>query len=373
VHAADADGDGDIDVLSASLSDDGIAWYENEGGGSFGGQQVITMEAKSARSVYTADVDGDGDLDVLSASGGGKVAWYENEGGGSFGGQQVISTNADGLRSVHAADVDGDGDVDVLSASARDDKIAWYENATSFGQRIFSERLVSTNAEGARSVYAADVDGDGDLDVLSASSSDDKIAWYENTESTLPVELSTFTATASGSTVYLRWETASETNNAGFHVERRAMKATSWTSVGFIEGAGTTNGPQEYQFTDGSLPDGATLVTYRLRQIDTDGSAEYSPEIEVAIAPPSAVGLKANYPNPFTNATTIRYELPSKAPVRLNVYDVRGRRVAALVHEEQPSGAKEITWTPRGLASGVYVLRLRVGDEVRTQKLHLVR
>ena len=80
-------------------------------------------------SVYAADLDGDGDADVLSALYiDDKIAWYENQGGGSFSAQQVITTAADGARSVYAADLDGDGDADVLSASRFDDKIAWYEN-----------------------------------------------------------------------------------------------------------------------------------------------------------------------------------------------------------------------------------------------------
>ncbi|NIQ19659.1 MAG: hypothetical protein GTN95_05560, partial [Gammaproteobacteria bacterium] len=103
------------------------------------------------------------------------------DGLGSFGPQRVITTLADGAHSVFAADVDGDGDPDVLSASFFDDKIAWYENtdgAGSFGP----QQVISTLADGARSVFAADVDGDGDPDVLSASENDDKIAWYENTD-----------------------------------------------------------------------------------------------------------------------------------------------------------------------------------------------
>ena len=182
VFAADVDGDGDLDVLSASVSDDKIAWYENtDGAGSFGGQQVISTAADGARSVFAADVDGDGDLDVLSASADDdKIAWYENtDGAGSFGTQQVISTAADGARSVFAADVDGDGDLDVLSASSVDDKIAWYENTDGAGT-FGAQQVISTAADAAGSVFAADVDGDGDLDVLSASVVDDKIAWYEN-------------------------------------------------------------------------------------------------------------------------------------------------------------------------------------------------
>ncbi|MCX5868059.1 MAG: VCBS repeat-containing protein, partial [Proteobacteria bacterium] len=136
----------------------------------FGPQSVISTAADYAYSVYAADVDGDGDFDVLSASSlDDKIAWYENDGASPPGWtERVISTAADGAHSVYAADVDGDGDMDVLSASVNDDKIAWYENdgASPPG---WTTRTISTGANGAQSVYAADVDGDGDMDALSAS------------------------------------------------------------------------------------------------------------------------------------------------------------------------------------------------------------
>ncbi|WP_421947699.1 HYR domain-containing protein [Phaeodactylibacter xiamenensis] len=179
VFAEDLDGDGDMDVLSASFNDNKIAWYENLGGGNFGPQQVISTIMNGTLSVHAADLDGDGDVDVLSASGyDDKVAWYENLGGGSFGPQQVLTTNANGAISVNASDLDGDGDLDILSASVFDDKIAWFEN---LGGGAFSgEQIIATDADGAYDAYAADLDNDGDVDVLTASGFDDQIAWYEN-------------------------------------------------------------------------------------------------------------------------------------------------------------------------------------------------
>jgi len=182
VITADINGDGDMDVLSASY--DRIAWYENKDGlGDFDFQHIIADgdEIQKAVSVFAADMDGDGDMDVLFASRTNhKIAWYENiDGQGNFGGQQIISIIAYEAESVSAADMDGDGDIDVLSASFNDDKIAWYENMD--GQGSFGEpQIITTNANGAYSVFTADIDNDGDLDVLSASINDDKIAWYEN-------------------------------------------------------------------------------------------------------------------------------------------------------------------------------------------------
>ncbi|KAH8076266.1 hypothetical protein JL721_259 [Aureococcus anophagefferens] len=176
IFAIDVDGDGDVDVLSASVYDDTVAWYENDGSQSFT-ERVITDAADSARSVFAIDVDGDGDVDALSASfNDDTVAWYENDGSQSFA-ERVITTLADAALGVFAIDLDGDGDVDVLSASVYDDTVAWYEND---GSQSFTQRVITTLANGAICVFAIDVDGDGDVDVLSASIDDDTVAWYEN-------------------------------------------------------------------------------------------------------------------------------------------------------------------------------------------------
>ncbi len=183
VFPTDLDGDGDTDVLAAAFGDDEIVWYESDGGSppTFT-ERVISTISFGALSVFATDLDGDGDIDVLSASqDDDKIAWYESDGGSppTFT-ERVISTAADGAWSVFATDVDGDGDTDVLSASEFDDKIAWYESDGG-SPPSFTERVISTTAQGAVSVFATDVDGDGDTDVLSASWLDDKVAWYENT------------------------------------------------------------------------------------------------------------------------------------------------------------------------------------------------
>ncbi|MFI1770412.1 FG-GAP-like repeat-containing protein [Thalassobellus citreus] len=183
VYAADIDGDGDMDMISASFNDSKIAWYENiDGLGSFSLPKTISLIANGALVVFASDFDGDGDMDVLSASSSdNKIAWYENTDGlGDFGAQQIISSTAYAVNSVFASDLDGDGDKDVLSATLGDNKIAWYENTDGLGN-FGAQQIIISTAYGAKSVFASDLDGDGDMDVLSASSNDNKIAWYENT------------------------------------------------------------------------------------------------------------------------------------------------------------------------------------------------
>ena len=186
VFTADIDGDGDEDVLSASSYDDIIAWYENNGASTPAfTRRLITTTADGASYVYAVDVDQDGDLDVVSASLlDDKIAWYRNNGSGFFE-IRTVSLTANAANSVFAADLDGDGHIDLLSSSASDDKIAWYQS-NGAADPTFTIRTISVNADSARSVYAADMDRDGDIDVLSASANDDKIAWYENNGNSSP-------------------------------------------------------------------------------------------------------------------------------------------------------------------------------------------
>jgi len=182
--AADVDGDNDLDVITTALGDNTLGWNENlDGLGTFGSRQIITTLADQAISLFAADIDGDNDIDLLSTSiADNKVAWYENlDGAGTFGVQQVISTVASQPFMVSAADLDGDLDLDVLVASQNDNTVAWYENTDGNGT-FGPETTLSTLIKGAASALAVDMDGDADLDVLVAGQDDDTVSWFENTD-----------------------------------------------------------------------------------------------------------------------------------------------------------------------------------------------
>jgi len=181
IAVGDLDGDGDLDVISASRFDFEVAWYANDGSGNFAAQQVIAVLPGEAQGIAVADLDGDADIDVMSSSDSNEIFWHENDGAGVFAAAQSISSAVVSPRTLTAGDVDGDGDLDVLCASQGSDKVAWYENSDGLGG-FGTEHVISTAAAGVVGVIFVDLDQDGDLDVASASTGDDKVAWYENVD-----------------------------------------------------------------------------------------------------------------------------------------------------------------------------------------------
>lgn len=192
----------------------------------------------------------------------------------------------------------------------------------------------------------------------------------------LPVELTSFTATATKGGAVLTWQTASETRNAGFRIQRRADDADSWETVGFVESkteSGTSSRPIRYRFTDTSIPYPTDTFSYRLEQVDTDGSVSYSDTRTVALSPPDELTLHAPSPNPAWDQVTLRYALPSATNVSIQVFDVKGRRVATLQHGTENPGRKEVQFETSHLSSGIYFIRLQARGEATTQRLTVVK
>jgi hypothetical protein len=191
---------------------------------------------------------------------------------------------------------------------------------------------------------------------------------------TVPVELTSFTATSSTNSATLAWKTATETNNYGFNIERRLVGKTvngKWEKVGFVAGNGTSSSAHSYSYTDASVASGT--YAYRLKQIDNSGTYKYSSEAEVTINVPTCYALGQNYPNPFNPATVISYQLPVSGSVSLKVYDVIGREVATLVNETKEAGSYQVIFNASKLASGVYFYKLTAGSYASVKKLMLLK
>lgn len=171
----------------------------------------------------------------------------------------------------------------------------------------------------------------------------------------VPVELTSFTASVNDNDVTLSWETATELNNSGFEIERKSA-AGEYDKLGFVPGFGTTTEPRAYSFSDVNLLPGT--YTYRLKQIDYDGTFEYSDPVEVDIVVPDVYSLHQNYPNPFNPSTKITFTLAANAQVTLKVFDVLGQEIMTLINQDITAGVHTYDFDAAGINSGVYFYRI---------------
>ena len=185
------------------------------------------------------------------------------------------------------------------------------------------------------------------------------------------VELVSFTGVADKDKITLSWITATELNNYGFEILRFTQDDNSWESLGFVPGFGTTTEPKTYSFVDEDVTIGS--YKYQLKQIDFDGSFEYSNIVEVTVGIPTEYLLEQNFPNPFNPTTTIKYDLSDVSQVSVIIYDILGRKVKDLVNEKQDAGRYEIQFDASNLASGIYLYQIRAGSFVSTKKMILLR
>jgi len=191
----------------------------------------------------------------------------------------------------------------------------------------------------------------------------------QTSDYTIPVELVSFNASVIKDAIELSWMTATETNNQGFSIERM-VDGDTFEQVGYVAGFGTTTEPKSYSFVDSKLETGKYL--YRLKQIDFDGSFEYSNEISVEVVQPLEFLLKQNYPNPFNPSTTISYSIAEDGFVRIAVYNLLGQEVATIVNSYQKADRYEVVFNANELSSGVYVYKIEAGNYSASRKFMLM-
>ena len=188
----------------------------------------------------------------------------------------------------------------------------------------------------------------------------------------VPVELISFEGIIKDKKVILSWQTATELNNSGFQIEKSFNKRT-WYNIDFINGKGTTTELSHYFFIDKVLPSGVQY--YRLKQIDYNGSFEYSKIIEVnANENISSFNLLQNYPNPFNPETNIEYTIPEETFVNISLFDVTGRKIRELVNEKKQPGKYSLKLKGGELSAGVYFYRLlTTSDYIAVKKLIILK
>ncbi|MEM6684546.1 MAG: T9SS type A sorting domain-containing protein [Bacteroidota bacterium] len=194
VKVFDMDGDGDLDIVSIAEGtqfvgeNDSVSWFANDGSGNFTGPNYIDASTNDEnKDLAVFDIDNDNDYDVVviarTAFDGEQLFYYENvDGQGNFGSLQTIASDIGSFSKLSHADIDGDGNMDIVTTATNENTVAWYRNTD--GQGTFgAQQIITTSAETVYEAVAVDVDGDGDLDMAYMSNGIFKsIYWQENTD-----------------------------------------------------------------------------------------------------------------------------------------------------------------------------------------------
>lgn len=249
--------------------------------------------------------------------------------------------------------------------------------------RYDETELTAPNVEGPLELYKSIDDGstwtveggtvDTDANTVTLSGVDALSLWTVGAEeSALPVEMTAFRAAMDGGAAVLSWQTASETNNAGFEVQHRGPEGEAFSALQFVEGAGTTEEAQRYRYRAEHLDPGTHA--FRLKQIDVDGVSTLTEERTVQVQTQRVVALHPNTPNPFASRTKIGFTVASDGPARVEVYNLLGQRIATLFDGPATAGkVHRLTVDSRNWASGAYFYTLRANGQRKTERMVVVR
>ncbi len=379
VRGADLDGDGDMDLAAAGGTANKIVVYWSDGADSITWtKQDVETGFTGARSVWIGDIDLDGNLDIAGICWTSDIAWWSNDGGNPVvWTRQTVTTTAFGGHALCLADMNGDGRLDILGACNEAGKISWWENGAA-DPIVWTERPLTTPYDGAISVRAGDVDGDGDLDPVGVSWSDGRFDWWEATEFDSSGELD--------SSIY----------DSGIG-----------TSMGSIDWAGeeppgaslrfqvrSSNDPGDLGSWSGDITSPADFpdvldryFQYRVLLETTD--PDKSPLLYDVTLGPARAGLATDAeilrsaglrvePNPFGPQAAVSFALPVAGRVRLEVFDVNGRAVRGLADTYLAAGTHRVGWDGRNdaglrMGQGLYWLCLEAEGRRQSRGVVLLR
>lgn len=268
--------------------------------------------------------------------------------------------------------------------SGKMDEVRLWDAARTEAEINAKKDVELTGAEADLLVYYNFNNGIGSGVIDNASSGGYKHGVLTNMQNTswitddepLPVELISLTVINSGSAVILNWQTATEVNNYGFEVEKIVdgnihASTSNWKTIGFVKGHGSSNSPKEYSFIDSDQLSG--VMKYRLKQIDNNGSFEYSDIVTVERNQLSKTELYQNYPNPFNPTTVINYTLSLDGMTKLSIFNILGQEIEVLINKQMRAGSYSIPFDGSNLSSGVYVYKLQLNNQTQVRKMLLMK
>ena len=375
--AADIDGDGDLDVTGAAETADDITWWENvNGSGTSWSVHAIQTDFDGARAVYSADIDGDGDMDVLGASWvEDTITWWENlNGSGTNWDRHDVDTSYWTAYDVCAADINGDGKMDILGAAHFDAQITWWKNLNGSGTE-WAEHTVDDNFDEASSVIAADINGDAALDILGTALEDNDVAWWEVTEFKTSGQLESAILYLGADPLWnlINW---TATTPPGTTILFQLRASDDYTNMGSWSTDITTSGTS----LSGILTDYDSYLQYKviLQTTNTD----VSPILEdVTItwdgtgvagsqALPSGICLGQAVPNPCNGTTTLSFSVSACCHVQLRIFDINGRLAYIPADKQYEAGSHSIKLT--GLPPGLYLCQMNAAGCTSTCRLTII-
>ncbi len=322
---------------------------------------------QSQKGIVWTDFDKDGFMDLAISGSSTQTVIYKNNNGILTGPIWSSNSPSTSAQDLIAGDLDHDGYPELAVVNFGNRRVEIFKNRN--GALDSTASWVYIAGSSATSISFGDLNGDGSLD-LAVGTARSPVVVFLNQSPPVPVELISFSALSVGNKIQLSWSTSTEVNNQGFQIERKNA-GEEFNSISFVEGFGTTTQQQNYSFTDKNVSQGKYF--YRLKQIDFDGTFEYSNIVEVDFRPLTSYQLEQNYPNPFNPVTKIKYQIPESGFVSLKVYNVLGKEISTLVNEKKPAGFYEIEFDGTGLGSGVYLITLESGNFKDTRKMILLK
>lgn len=372
-------------AFSSSQSSD-IRQYEindDDNDGVIEGSLVRQLDNGSAETEGMVADDETGMLYAANENAG--IYKYDAEPGGSTTGEMIAPTGSNGLQ----ADVEGvaiyytsNGEGYLIASSQGNDDFIVFERQAphNYVKTVQVSGVGSTDGIEVANVSFGSFfplgiflvhDGTGSPYRIRACKWEDLGLDIDTTYwDPTPVELNSFSAKIINDKVELTWQTASETNNSGFEIQR-SENFNNFNRITFVPGYGTTTEKHFYQFIDESVLYGK--IAYRLKQIDFDGTTEFSDIVEVDFKTPVEFVLAQNYPNPFNPNTKIVVTIPFTSKIHLAVYDLLGQLVSEIAAEEYQAGTHEFDFEASGIPSGIYFYKLESASFQDTKKMIYIK
>jgi hypothetical protein len=407
----DADGDGSVEIVVSGPSSVSIysRSLELEESWTYSSEQSI-------RNVIASDNDGDGRAELAALSGGEIVVLEgQDRSSGDLIASSSKTVDSDGTvdfgntsTRIDFSGVSGSGEVSVKKYGSEPNGVDGISESNVSSQRVVIEESGSLSFDDNTKLYLAvsgfegigdpsniriykrSEEGTGSFSALVTSVnengtpqdiSDDEVyatlgsfsefALASDTEP-LPVELAQFSSAVQNSEVILKWQTVSETNNAGFEVQRQ--KEDMWEKIGFVDSkaeGGTTTETLSYSFAVEKLPVGTHR--FRLKQINLDGSSTLTNPVSARVQMEESLRLSTPAPNPVSNTATLSFVVKEQAETRITLYNTLGQKVATVYRGTPQAKERQIVQLDAGnLSSGSYFLRMESGGQVRTEQLAVV-